>query len=408
LITPDKIEEWLREVEERPPSAATIIRYIANRLGELATSNEELREENIQLRSGRKIEEYESRIANLEYQVELLKRQFGGEVPILADAQVEPQAVEATSLLLFNLRGQVLRAELDLSNLASGGIAASFRDELAPHELPPGLLVTSSHEELLLVFDSGRTETLPVSSVPVVSSQSLDWRESTLQEPRGNEELMTILPIAKMSLFDFCVQASRRGFVKKIKEASLETYIANTYIGTGVRLPPDKTCNLTLCREDDLFVIVSSQGFLLSLEVNRLPLTIEETIRMGSTDFIVTAFVMHQKPSIAVVTHNGKVIHRQSGWLEPASSFKTRGQSLFSKERRESGVHIVGAAPVDEDDWGIVLISDGTLTIHKMGDLFAAGSVYAGSSSEAEVIGFTTYRFPVVSTSGAEEAGSKD
>ena len=80
LINRDKIDEWIREVEERPASAALIIQYIANRLSELAAREEELAAQNIELLSGRKVEEYENRIASLEYQLELLKRQLGGEV----------------------------------------------------------------------------------------------------------------------------------------------------------------------------------------------------------------------------------------------------------------------------------------------------------------------------------------
>lgn len=77
MISPDKIDEWIREVEERPSSAALIIRYIANRLSELASRDEELSAQNIELLSGRKVDEYESQIASLEYQLELLKRQLG-------------------------------------------------------------------------------------------------------------------------------------------------------------------------------------------------------------------------------------------------------------------------------------------------------------------------------------------
>ena len=80
MISPDKIDEWIHEVEERPASAELIIRYIANRLSELASRDEELAAQNIELLSGRKVEEYESRIASLEYQLDLLKRQLGGEV----------------------------------------------------------------------------------------------------------------------------------------------------------------------------------------------------------------------------------------------------------------------------------------------------------------------------------------
>jgi len=31
LITPEKIDEWIKEVEERPASGTVILRYIANR-----------------------------------------------------------------------------------------------------------------------------------------------------------------------------------------------------------------------------------------------------------------------------------------------------------------------------------------------------------------------------------------
>ncbi len=53
LINLDQIEEWIREVENRPSSAALIIRYIASRLKELSSRNEELLSENIELRTGR-------------------------------------------------------------------------------------------------------------------------------------------------------------------------------------------------------------------------------------------------------------------------------------------------------------------------------------------------------------------
>ena len=113
MITPDKISEWLKEVEERPSSGSIIIQYIANRLSDLTARNEELLAENIELRSGRKVEEYESRITNLEYQLDLLKRQFGGQLPANA------QPVETSSLLVYTPQGQVLRVELDPAELVS-------------------------------------------------------------------------------------------------------------------------------------------------------------------------------------------------------------------------------------------------------------------------------------------------
>src|SRR5574339_394391 len=72
-----KSDEWMKEAEERPESAVTIVRLIARRLRELNERDEELLAENIALQNGTRVEEYQKRIAHLEYQLDLLKRRFG-------------------------------------------------------------------------------------------------------------------------------------------------------------------------------------------------------------------------------------------------------------------------------------------------------------------------------------------
>ena len=392
MITPEKIEEWIREAEERPFSGPLIIRFIASRLSDLTKWNEELLAENIELRSGKKAEEYERRIANLEYQVELLKRQLGGEV-VLADAP--PAPVETTNLLLYTPQGQVLRVELPpQAEWKSGGVAGCFAAGL--DDLQTRLLAASSQEELLLAFDTGRTVTLAVRDLPAASDKTLRWEQAFVQAPVGSEELATILPIGRMSLFDSCVQISRRGFVKKIKEGQFETYIGKAYIGSGVKLPADKGCGLVLCKADDRLVMISQEGFVLSLEVSRLPLTIEETIRLGISDHVMTTFTVRQKPSILIITQNGKAIHREAGWLENAATLKAKGQAAFSQERRQAGVRVAGAVAADSEDWGAALHSDGQITLHKISDLISAGSLGGnkqsprqGSGEAARVVAFS-------------------
>ncbi len=373
MISPEKIAEWLKEVEERPSSGSIIIQYIANRLSELTARNEDLLAENIELRSGRKVEEYESRISNLEYQLDLLKRQFGGQIE-LAEAPAQPEA-ETISLLVYTPLGQALRVELDSESLGASRLAAAFRAGEVDAELRPRLSATGSRQELLFVFDSGRTATLPVNAIPAAGAQELSWKQASLQEPRGVEELAFLLPIARMALADCAVQASRRGFVKKIKRPLLESYISKDYIGSGVKLPADRTCGMALCMEDDLFVMVSREGFIFSIRAGDLPFSVEEALRLGINDHIVSAFAVGPEDSILVVTRNGKAVHRDASWLEPAASFKSHGQPVISKERRQAGVRVAAAERVKEDDWGFALDSRGRLTAHRMSDLFGSGSL---------------------------------
>ena len=395
MISPDKIDEWIREVEERPASAELIIRYIANRLSELAIRDEELVAQNIELLNGRKVEEYESRIASLEYQLELLKRQLGGDVVFPTEVPSAMPLPETLNLLIYNPLGQTLRLELDPAELSPAQTIARVSGELSPGGLQPAVLVTTSQEELLFIFDSGRTVALPANQLPPSDAGSLDWQQAFIQEPRIKEELAAIQPIAKMSLYEACIQTSRRGFVKKIKTSFFTSHLAEGYIGTGVKLPADKTCGLTFTGKDDLFVMVSQEGYIFSMPAERLPVAIEEVIHLGITDHIVAAFVASQKPSILFITQNGKAVHRETSWLEPARSFKTRGQVLLSKERRAAGIRIVGAAPVNDADWGVFLHSDGTLTAHRLNHLLETGSVLQGHPT-VSILSFSTFHLPEV------------
>lgn len=402
MVTQDKIEEWIREVEERPASAPNILRYIAGRLSDLTRRNEELLDENLLLRTERKVEEYESRIANLEYQLDLLKRQLSGRE--VGRAKLAQAGEEGVSLLIYNPLGQILRLELNASRLVSGDLAAAFQDEITTGGPLHRLLAVPSKEELLFVFGSGRTAALPAAEIPAVENKSLDWDSAFYQEPPGGDELAAILPIATMSLYEFCIQTSRRGFVKKIIESFFESHVNSRYIGSGVKQKPDTTCSLAFCGNEDLLVMVSREGYLLSIETNRLPLTIEEVMRLGPADHVVAGFIVGEKPSLITLTTNGKVIHRDVTWLEPAGSLKTRGQALYSKERRAGGVRVAGAAAVDESDWGVVLWSDGRLTVHSMGEALAAG-VIPGGRPGAEALGLAVFEAPHLP---AQYGGSTD
>ncbi len=393
MIAPQKIEEWIREAEERPASSALIIRYLANRLSELSAREEELAAQNIELLSGRKVEEYENRIASLEYQLELLKRQLGGEAILPVEVTKPAPLAEKIDLLLYNPLGQVLRVELEPAELPANIEIARLTGELAQGGNQPAVLATTSQEELLFIFDSGRVVAHPVSHLPPCSAGDLDWGDAFLEEPRVKEQLAAIVPIAKMSLYEQCIQASRRGYVKKMKSTFFAAHLAEGYIGSGVKIRADKTCGLAFALKNDLFIMVSLEGYIFSMPAEHLPSAIEEVLRLGITDHIVAAFVMGGKPSILFVTQNGKAVHREASWLEAASSFKTKGQALLSKERRAGGTRIVGAAPVGEADWGVCLHGDGKLTIHQLGELQATGSVFHAQPA-GEILSFATFQMP--------------
>lgn len=388
VITSEQIEAWVQEAQQRPESAALLVQYIATRLRNLAVQNEELLAENIALQSGKRVEEYEGRIAHLEYQLDLLKRQLGGELPA---AEAAPAAPKATpSLLLYNAFGRVLRVNLPPETLAEGARLGRIGGAFNVAGEAPRLRVAAPNEELLLVFTSGRVSTLSVSELPLVAPRAenpWDWESSPLpDEPRAGEALACIAPVSRLALADVFVQASRRGFVKKIGVSLAQSIFANRYIGAGVNQRADQTFALNLCARDDRLALVSREGYLACLEVKGLPFSIEEAIRLAVTDHLIAACILGTGRSLLAMTQTGKLIQREVEGLESVN-LKTRGQALFSAARREQGTRLVGAGVAAEGDWAVALHNDGLLSLHPIAALVGRGTL----PTEGELLAFSTF-----------------
>jgi hypothetical protein len=396
VITPDKIEAWIKEVEERPASAPLILQYIANRLRDLSNRNEELLSENIALMTGKRVEEYERRITHLEYQLDLLKRQVGGEGAfgdlLTASAQLSAgPTAESASLLAYDISGRVLRLGVNPAKPPPDAHLGHLRGEFSTQTEPPRLLALPSLEELLFIFTSGRVATLPVMNIPAAEGEALDWGGASIpDEPRAGETLACLAPVSKMALADCFLQVSRRGFVKKIRSSLAQSILANHYIGSGVNQPADKTFELALCGSQDRLVLVSAEGFLVCLEAGQLPYNIEEVLRLGTTDHLVSAFILPPGGSILVMTQVGKAIYRTADGLEAVSSFRTKGQAVLSAQRRQQGVRVISATAVSEIGWGVALHQDGAFTMHTISDLLGKGVI----PTTSHLLAFAVYSPP--------------
>jgi DNA gyrase/topoisomerase IV subunit A len=392
VFTSEKIEEWIKEVEERPSSAPIVIQFIASRLRDLTEWNEKLRAENIVLRTGKRVEEYERQIAHLQYQLDLIKRQYGGELPE-ADQILTAEPVttsETLSLLIYGIDGRVLHLELDSNSLEDGSTIGNLGG-LPLSEEPPRLLVVPSKEELLFVFASGRIATTPVVGLPIHLlrvDESIDWEQVSIPNPpQSGDTLACIVPVSKMALADYFIQTSRRGYMKKIRMALAPSIMENQYIGRGAKLPADETLDLGLSGDQDRFVLVSQEGYLRYVPIDLLPYAVVEAIHLNSTDHLVSAFPMQAEKSVLVITQIGKTIHRTEDSLELVTDLERVGKALYSKSRREAGIRVVGAAAVAESDWGLALQSEGQISLHAVSELFSRGTIPV----EGELITFVTF-----------------
>lgn len=381
----NKIDEWMKEAEERPESAVMIVRLIARRLRELSERDEELLAENIALQNGTRVEEYQKRIAHLEYQLDLLKRRFTLSDSALLEV-VETAEIPSVNVLVYNSYGRILRVEVDPNQQTLGRIT----DQIINDREPPRLLCIPSNEEVLLLFTSGRVSTHKVSEIPSVRiGGNWSWEGAALpDEPRAGEWLACVMPFSHLPLSDYFLQVSRRGCVKNTMTSLAQSVLSNHYLGKGTIQKSDQPLDVILGQKKDRFAFVTREGKLLGLDVDELSYSAEERIRLTATDFVVASFLAQPNESILFVTQTGKVIQRESDNLELSKSPLAKGQPLISQSRLDQGIRFVGATSVKGEDRVAVLDGKGNLTIHLAESITGAGSIEAeGLTGEAVSIG---------------------
>jgi len=371
-----KIDEWIKEAEERPESALTLLRLIASRLRELTERNEELLAENIALENGTRVEEYQERIAHLEYQLDLLKRRFGAQGIELQEIPVETDKPTTTSLLVYNGRGRILRVELINDETELGRLA----DKLDTNDEPPRLLAVLSNEELLLLYSSGRVSTHSVHTLPTVEAGAeWTWEGAALpDEPRAGETLVCIAPFSHLPVSDFFLQVSRRGNVKRTTASMAQNILSNHYIGKGALKKSDQPFDLSLCNAGARLAFVTYEGKLLGLEIDDLSYTIEQRISMSASDYIIASFLPRPDDALIFVTQMGKVLQRESSMIEMTKSSSAKGQALISPKRLGQGVRFMGAAAVQDSDRVAVLDAGGQVNVYEARAMTGSGSIGSG------------------------------
>ena len=371
-----KIEEWMKEAEERPASAIAIVKLVANRLRELTERNEELLAENIALENGTRVDEYRKQIAHLEYQLDLLKRRFGVDDVSYMEMSTTATVEDTTlSILIYNTRGRVFRVELDEDTKALGQIVG----DIAVSDEPPRILAVPSNGESSLLFTSGRIETYPIANIPTVElGDKWDWDQAALpDEPRAGELLACIAPFSHLPLSDFFLQISRRGCAKKNMTSMAQSILGNHYIGKGALQKSDQPFDLMLCHKQDIAMFVTYEGKVIALDVDDLSYTIEERVKLSATDYVIASFIAPADATLICVTQNGKVIQRESNSIDTSKSSSAKGQSLIPPSRLEQGVRFMGAAAVQDGDKIVVLDATGRLKILEADSMTGAGSIEA-------------------------------
>ncbi len=385
MIKPNKIQEWIQEIEERPLAAPFLVRTLSARLIELDEINETLRAENLALRTDKKILEYERRISDLEYQIELLKRQVQGEIKLVTN-----QAY----LLVYDTEGHLLMREFSPQDLASGGGIAAIQQFEAPHSDDINMLAVEPHDELMFVLDSGRISTQMASDLPLTGEETT-WQNAYTLDMRSGERLVTIVPITRSPFIHSAVQVSRKGTARSIAKDTFQSFLTNHQVGKGVRSPADALLGLTLCSIDEVFVVVSRAGFTSAFLPQRLSITLEELIKLDMKDYLVSAFTIRTDQKLVIGLENGELYFQTNPWQDTQNADGSKRRLLFGSSRT-GGAKIVAAASAVDGSWAFQLDQQGSITARLI-DVDADGKKEKSQKSITpanQMIAFTLWQPP--------------
>ena len=145
--------------------------------------------------------------------------------------------------------------------------------------------------------------------------------------------------------------------------------------------------DIFLGHKADRYFLLSEEGYLGSIRDEMLSFSVVEAIRLNASDHLVAAFPIQPDQSLLAMTQLGKVIHRTADSIQDAEALKRVGKALYSKARREKGVRVIGGGAVNNNDWGLALHQDGTISLHAIEALLKSGTIPVNG----EILSFTVF-----------------
>ena len=385
MIKPGKIQEWIEEIEQRPLAAPFIVRTLSARVIELDKVNEELRVENLNLQSGKKIQEYERKIAELEYQIKLLKRQVAG--------GTSPVPMEQPSLLVYDAFGKMLITEFTPPALVSGHTLGTIAGFEAPRLDDIHLLTANTSDELLFLFDSGRIQTQKAGDLTHTPMDQLDWNDALQIDLRSGERLIAVIPINEIPMMDGCLQISRKGYARYISQEYFRSFLSERNIGKGIRTAADSLFTLTPCHQNDVYVLVTRRGFVSARLAGKLAITLYEIQKLDMQDYVVGAFTIQSHQQLVIADQTGGVYIQKNPWTDPAGADGSKRRLLLAGAKA-GGVDVLGAAAADPGSWHFRLTTTGKILIGRVEDTSEnrKGKASSSKTEALNILAFTIWQ----------------
>jgi DNA gyrase/topoisomerase IV subunit A len=264
MIRKSDVQWWVLETKKHPESAATIVEQLAERLIELDSENERLRDELVRTQRGAGPARPDREVQALQRQVQELQSRLG--------TSALPQDTEPLLLLLsdeLQVAGgrptPIVLAQVPFSqarHMARQGQSVAEIGTLLNRQALLSLkcmLLAWPHEELLLLTSQGRgLKVLPSDILPSPPSHAPSPRPRGRPPPSPSETLAAAVAVARPPRF--WTIATRQGYVQRFVRVALEQSVAQ---GTPLLSEAANQFASSLHNDEPVSIVKGDRGDLL-------------------------------------------------------------------------------------------------------------------------------------------------
>ncbi len=336
MVNPKDSVEWVAQAKAAPDFAWNIVKMLSSRLDRLHEKNEQLRNDNIDLKRKITTEAHQR-------EVDELHRQMTAFIRI---TKAERAGVREDALFLWSGDGRVMA--LDPDKLGALNLFAQI------FQIPQGvalhLTACSIEEEILFLTNTGRGLTFTVRELALNLGQV--WRKIPDASLGRDEFVCVALPVARFPLSEALVTASRNGHARSNARWNVSRFFQNAQFGTGVRSGEDHQVGAALTMTEDAGVILFTEGgrFVRFPERDASP-SLSLGIKLDPGDHVLTVLA-DDADEVLMVSSDGKAARRT------VESFALGGMGTKPKAAARTG-DLIGVDAVTPGDVAVFFLDDG-------------------------------------------------
>ncbi len=236
------------------------------------------------------------------------------------------------------------------------------------------LIISSSHDYLLIFTNLGRVYKLNVYEIPEARRQARGTAIVNLIPLESNETIAATIPVGRKWNEKYLVLATKKGIIKKTELNQFENTRKSGLIAISIR-ENDELIKVKLTDENGEIMLVTSKGMSIRFKESDVRSTGRAAmgvkgINLSPDDYVVSMEIIEENMDLLVVSENGFGKRTKLGEYR----LQTRGgKGVKTYNVTKKTGPLVGAKIVTEDDEILLINNDGTVIRLKVSNISRLG-----------------------------------